>query len=131
MSQDNAKLVQQAYQHFKQGNIPAVLELMAENVEWHTPEIENISFSGTRVGRAKVGEFFSLLAQHQDALQFEPQQFVAQDDKVVALGQYEWKIKKTGRTYKSPFAHVFTIREGRVTGFHEYLDTARAAAAYK
>lgn len=131
MSQDNAKVVQQAYQHFKQGNIPAVLELMTENVEWHLPEIENIPFSGPRVGRGKVGEFFSSLAQHQDVLQFEPQQFVADGEKVVALGQYEWKVKKTGRTYKSPFAHVFTIRDGRVTGFNEYLDTARAAAAYK
>jgi ketosteroid isomerase-like protein len=129
--QDTTRVVQQAYQCFQTGNTPGLLGLMADTIEWQIPEIENVPFSGTRRGRDGVGQFFAALAEHQDALQFEPREFVAQGDRLVVLGHYAWKVKRTGRTFEAPFAHVFTVREGKVTAFQEFMDTARAAAAYR
>jgi ketosteroid isomerase-like protein len=129
--QDNTRVVQQAYQGFQAGDIPAILALMSETIEWRLPEIENVPFSGLRHGREGAGQFFASLAEHQDALRFEPREFVAQGDKVVVLGHYAWKVKRTGRTFECPFVHVFTLQDGRVAAFHEYMDTARAAAAYR
>jgi ketosteroid isomerase-like protein len=40
-------------------------------------------------------------------------------------------VKKTGREYGGDWAHVFTVRGGRIVGFHEYMDSAQAAAAFK
>jgi hypothetical protein len=45
------------------------------------------------------------LAEKQEAEQFEPGEFVAQGDKVVALGHYRWRIKSTGHSYPSDWAH--------------------------
>jgi ketosteroid isomerase-like protein len=129
--QDNTKIVQQAYQNFGQGNIPGVLALMADSVVWKLPVVEGAPIGGERRGRDGVGQFFAILAEHQEAQQFEPQQFVAQGDKVIALGRYAWRIKKTGRTFSSEWVHVFTLREGKVVHFQEYMDTALAAAAYR
>jgi uncharacterized protein len=129
--QENTKVVRQAYESFQQGNIPGVLGLLSEGVEWKLPQIENVPFSGARVGRGQVAEFFSSLTEAQDVLEFEPQQFVAQNDTVVVLGRYAWRVKKTGLTFRSPWTHVFTVRNGKVVSFDEYLDTAVAAAAYR
>ena len=60
-----------------------------------------------------------------------PREFIAQDDKVVSLGHYKWRIKETGREFESDFVHIFTIRDGQIVGFREHFDTAAAAAAYQ
>ena len=49
---------------------------------------------------------------------------------MVALGSYRWRVKKSGREYGGEWAHVFTVRGGKIAGFHEYMDSAAAAAAY-
>ncbi|HMF56201.1 MAG TPA: nuclear transport factor 2 family protein [Pyrinomonadaceae bacterium] len=129
--QDNVQVVQQAYQNFKAGNIEALLGQMSDDVDWQLAEMENVSFSGRRKGRDGVAQFFSLLAEDQDVLQFEPHEFIAQGDKVAALGQYRWRVKSNGREYGGDWAHVFTIQDGKIKGFHEYMDTAAAAEAHK
>lgn len=129
--QENVGLVRAAYQNFKTGDIEALLNLLSEDVQWQLPQMENVPFGGRRQGRAAVGEFFSLLAEDQDTLQFEPREFIAQNDKVVALGTYNWRVKATGREYSSDWAHVFTFRDGKVSGFDEYMDTASAVAAHR
>jgi ketosteroid isomerase-like protein len=128
--QDNVEVVKRAYENFKAGDIGALLGQMSEDVDWRLPEIQGAPFAGARKGRGQVSEFFSSLADSQDVLSFEPREFVAQGDKVVALGSYRWRVKKNGREYGGEWAHVFTVRDGRIAAFHEYMDSAAAAAAY-
>jgi uncharacterized protein len=129
--QENTGLVQQAYGYFQSGDIPAVLDLLSEDVEWLLPEVGGVPGGGNWHGREQVGQFFQTLSDTEEVRQFEPREFVAQDDKVVALGHYAWHVKSTGREWESDFAHVFTVRDGRVTGFQEYTDTAALADAFR
>ena len=129
--QENTAIALQAYNNFKTGNIQALLDLLSDDVEWTLPEIEDVPYAGKRIGRASVGEFFALVGGNQDVLQFEPREFVAQGDKVVSLGHYEWRVKSSGREFGGDFAHVFTIRNGKIVAFHEYTDTAAVANAYR
>lgn len=129
--QDNIAIVQQAYQNFKTGDIQALLNQLSDDVDWRLPEIESVPFAGKYQGREQVGRFFSTLGESQESLQFEPNDFIAQGEKVVSLGQYRWRVRSTGREYEGDFAHVFTIRDGKVTGFQEYTDTAAAVTAYQ
>jgi uncharacterized protein len=129
--QENTKVVQQAYDYFKSGNIEGVLSLMSNDVDWRLPNIENMPHAGTRKGLEQVTEFFSTLAEAQDAKQFDPNEFIAQGDRVVALGHYIWKVKANNREYESDFVHVFTVRDGKITGFDEYFDTTPATMAYQ
>ena len=130
-TQPNTNLAQQAYESFKAGNIPALLDLLSDNIEWELPVVADIPYTGKRQGREAVGQFFAMVDESQEALLFEPQQFIEQGDKIVGLGRYAWRVKATGREYASDFAHVFTVRGGKIVGFHEYLDTAVAAAAHQ
>src|SRR5690349_11082391 len=93
----NTNLVQRVYENFKSGNIKTVLALLSEDIEWQLPEIENVPFAGKRRGQEQMGQFFASLVDTQEVQHFEPREFIAQGDKVVALGHYAWRVRFTGR----------------------------------
>jgi uncharacterized protein len=129
--QENTRLVQQAYGYFLSGDIPTLLGLLSEDVEWLIPGPESVPVTGNWLGREQVARFFQTLSDVLEARQFEPREFVAQDEKVVALGHYAWLAKSTGREWESDFVHVFTVRGETVTRFQEFTDTAAQADAFR
>ena len=129
--QENVNLVQQIYGDFKTGNIEALLAKVDPNIVWELPEIQNVPFAGKRNGREAVADFFKVVNASQEALRFDAMGYVAQGDRVVSLGTYEWRVFDTGRTFAANFAHVFRIQNGAVTEFTEYTDTALAEHAYQ
>jgi uncharacterized protein len=129
--QENTRLIQQVYGNFDSGDIQSLLGALSEDIQWQLPEIENVPFAGKRQGREAVGQFFASLAEAQDVLEFAPKDFIASENKVVVLGHYQWRVKATGQEYEGDWAHVFTVGDGKIVGFHEYTDTAAAANAYQ
>jgi len=129
---ENTKVVQDAYAAFGRGDIPALLGYMSDDVQWR-PVIgtaKHVPFSGERRGKANVAEFFKQVSESEDFQQFEPREFVAQGDKVVALGHYRAVAKPTGKSFESDFVMVFTLRGGRVVAFQEFTDSAGINAAF-
>jgi uncharacterized protein len=130
MSSSNIQIVQAAYAAFGRGNIPAFLALLSPEVEWTLPGDGLFPQAGTHRGHGGVTRFLQILAETMDFLAFEPREFFATGDRVVALGWYHLRVKQTQRAYEAHWAMAFTIREGKVTQFREYLDTAAEALAY-
>jgi uncharacterized protein len=128
---ENTELVQRTYGSFQSGDIPALLDSLSEDVEWVTAKVEGVPVSGTWRGREQVGQFFQTLSDTQEVRQLELREFVAQDDKVIALGHYAWHVKATGREWESDFTHVLSVRDGKVTRFQEYADTAALGDAFR
>ena len=134
--QANTSTVQQFYESYKGQDLrrtdaQPLLDLYSDNIEWHVPEMENVRVGGTRKGLESVREFFAMVADDYEVLQFEPQEFIAQDDKVVVLGRYSWRVKATGKKFSSDWAHVYTVRGGKVVRFQEYMDTAANIRAHR
>jgi len=129
--QENTRIVRQSYELFKSGDIQALLDLYSEDIDFQLPEIENVPFAGKHKGRKGTAGFFQSVNEAQDVLAFNPQEFIAQGDKVVVLGNYSWRVKANGREYSSDWAHIVTVRDGKIVGFKEYMDTAAASAAYR
>lgn len=129
--QQNVRLVQQAYESFGRGDIQGLLNSLSEKVEWRTPRIEGVPFGGDYRGRDGVGRFFSELNQHEEVTRFEPREFIAQGDRVVACGLYACTTRATGRKVESEWVHLFTIRDGKVVKFQEIFDTAAALIAHR
>ena len=128
----NTKVVQDAYAAFGRGDIPALLGYMTDDIHWQ-PVIgtaKHVPFSGERKGKASVAEFFKRVAESEDFQQFEPREFVAQGDKVVAIGHYRAVTKATGKSFESDFVMVFTLRDGKVATFREFTDSAGINAAF-
>lgn len=127
----NTDIVQSGYEKFGSGDVAGLLESFADNILWQVPEIENAPFTGTREGKQAVAEFFKLLSENEKFDRFEPLEFIAQNDKVVVLGEVAATVNSTGRSYESQWVHVFTVLDGRVTEFQEFFDTAVVERAFQ
>ena len=126
----NTDIVQRTYTAVGRGDIPAVLDLLTDDVEWTLQGPSRIPFAGTRRGRDGVAEFFTLVGEHLEFEVFEPYAFVAHGDTVVALGHERSRSRSTGSTVVQEWAHVYTLRNGKVARFQAYEDTAALAAAF-
>ncbi len=62
---------------------------------------------------------------------FEPREFFAQDDTVVVLGHYRFRVKTTGIAYDTDWAMVWKLRDGKVVRFDIHDDSATEAAALR
>jgi ketosteroid isomerase-like protein len=129
----NTQLVKDAYAAFQRGDIASILHTCDDNVEWEgvigTEGV--LPQSGKRRGKAQVGEFFKQVADTTDFKSFEPKEFIAQGDKVVVLGSYSATLKPSGQPYASDWVMVFTVRNGKLTSFREFSDSAQLVRAYR
>jgi len=89
--------------------------------------IENVPLPANVEVMKEMGQFFASLAGTQEVQHFDPREFIAQGDKVVALVTMPGVFKSTVGSSEVNFAHVFTVNDGKVIRFHEYMDTAAAA----
>lgn len=128
----NTQVVRTAYAAFLRGDAQAVLDTLHDDVVWKPVNGvgSQVPFGGVRRGKAAVGEFFRILSETEVFEQFEPREFVAQGDKVVALGHYCARTKALGRTFESDWAMVFTVRDGKIAEFNEFTDSAGINAAF-
>jgi uncharacterized protein len=128
---ENTALVQQAYELFGRGDIPGLLKLMSADVVWEIMEVENVPFTGKFEGVDGLQRFFGTLAGTVDILKFEPQEFIAQRDKVVVLGESVFRTKDGGKEFGNKWAHVTTVANGKLKHFQDYGDTAAAEKAFR
>ena len=128
---DNLRIVQQAYEAFGKGDLPGLLALLTDDIEWHHPEVENVPWAVSCRGKDAVSGFFAAIAKAADIERFEPLHFIAQGDRVIVLGSEAVRAKSTKRAYSTEWAHSFTLRDGKISIFREYTDTNRIAAAFR
>jgi uncharacterized protein len=127
----NVQAAQAGYAAFGRGDMPAILEMLADDIEWVDPGPAGVlPTAGTHHGKDAVMAWFGTLGGNVDFEVFEPREFIAQGDKVVALIHAEATIRNTGKKMVQDEAHVWTFRDGKVARIQLYLDTAAMVAAY-
>jgi ketosteroid isomerase-like protein len=122
-------VVRATYDAVGRGDIAAVLDLLADDVEWTLQGPSAIPIAGTRHGKEGVAEFFTLVGQTLDFQQFEPRAFVTEGDTVVVLGYERSVIRATGKTFDQEWAHVYTLRDGVIATFRAFEDTGSLLVA--
>jgi ketosteroid isomerase-like protein len=117
-------IVQEVYQAFGRGDIPALLDLLADEVDWKVVGSPRIPYSGLRRNAQEVARFFEEVAQADDIHVFEPREFIDAGESVVVLGFERSTARVEGTTFESEWVHVFTVRHGKVTRWRGFYDTA-------
>jgi ketosteroid isomerase-like protein len=130
-AQQNIELVRQAYAAYGRGAVDEVLACMSAQIEWEIPGPAALSFTGKRRGADQVAEYFGQADEHLAVREFTPREFIAQGDKVVVLGHGAWTAKDTGQDFESDWVHIFTIQDGRIAVFREFMDAHIAAEAFQ
>lgn len=131
MSQSNIDLVKSLYDAFSRGEIAKIIGAATPEVTWRvTGDPADYPMFGERNGQEGVGNFFKMLAEMQEPIEFSPREFYAAQDKVFVIGHYEWKLRKNGKKVRSDFVHIFTLAGDKYQAFLEFNDTARFREAY-
>jgi ketosteroid isomerase-like protein len=115
---DNAQVIRDAYGCFERGDIPSLLELMSDDVEWETPRI--VPQGGTFNGRDGVGEFFARIGENWSELGIETENVIADGDRVIGLGVARGSLAGGGDA-EYGYCHAFTVRDGKIVAFREYV----------
>lgn len=130
-AQENKQLITQGYELFKSGDIDGLLATYADDIEWCSPEMDNVPFSGNYHGKDEVRQFFTDLSNAMVPLEFAAREMIAEGDKVIVLGHEAWSVRANNRRLEGDWAHVFTIRDGMVVAFQDYPHTAAAMTAFE
>lgn len=124
----NGEIVENLYKSFAAGDIPGVLGALAAEIEW--TEAEGFPYGGTYIGpEAVLMNVFMKLGTEWEGFSAIPEQIIADGEAVVALGNYSGKFLATGKSMTVPFAHVWTIRDGKAVRFVQYTDTLKVSEA--
>jgi ketosteroid isomerase-like protein len=116
MADQNLDTVRAAYEAFGRGDVPAVLEMLADDIAWVVPQ--PLPQAGDAHGRDEVGAFFGRLAALWEDLSLELDDFVASGDRVCVIGRGSGKVD--GRQTGYGFVHAWTFADGKATRFDEY-----------
>lgn len=118
----NTQTIQALYAGFAAGDMPAILADMAADIQW--TEAEGYPYAGTFHGpQAIVDGVFIKLATEWEGYQAVPDRYVSEGEDVIALGHYSGTYKATGKSFRAPFVHAWTLRGGKIMRFVQYVDT--------
>lgn len=121
---ENLDVVKRLYAAFARGDGPGALAEMHAEIEWN--EAESFIYADRNPYRSPPavaeGVFGRLVADWRD---YEATAFELLDagDTVVALGRSKGTHVTTGKQLDAQFAHIWRIREGKIAGFQQFIDT--------
>jgi uncharacterized protein len=125
--------VQTIYAAFGRGDVPAILDMVSDGVEWeswadNSAQRAGVPWMRRQHGKAGVAEFFQLVGRFA-IHDFQVLSIMANDQQVAA----EFVIDATppgGRRYRDEEIHLWTFgADGKVTRLRHYTDTAKHMAA--
>jgi uncharacterized protein len=123
----SGNLMRGLYEAFAKGDVPTVLGAMAPDIEWW--EAEGFIYADTNPYQGPQGVLngvFLRLATEWDGFAVHPEAFHDAGGTVIVTGRYSGTYKGTGNKLDAQFAHVWTIRDGKVASFQQYTDTLQA-----
>ncbi len=130
MSQENVEAVRNLYGAYARGDIAAAINLLDAQVEWIQAENFIYADRSPYIGPAAMLEgLFSRFSREWEDFTTVIEEALDADDKVVVLGRYGGTYRATGRMVQAQFAHVLSVRDGKVVRFQQYTDTAQFAQA--
>src|SRR6202521_5386382 len=124
----NSQVVKDFFAAIGSGDKQRLLSLVAEDIEWIVPG-EDWPLAGTHRGHAGLAAVLRKASEEVEMTYPEPPEFVAQGDRVLAIGIATGKIKATNKPFKDDWVFDITVRDGKLSNIREYIDTQAMARA--
>ncbi len=127
-AEKNVAIISGMYDSFKTGDIPAVLDKMANDIVWNEAEHFPYADGNPYIGPdAVLNGVFARLGDEWESFQITDQSiYPVGDHMVLATGRYTGTYKKTGNSLDAQHAHLWWLEDGKVTRFQQYTDTKQA-----
>jgi ketosteroid isomerase-like protein len=118
------KVVEDAYAAFGRGDIHALLALIPAEIDWRVVGPASLPYATECRTRADVQQFLDDLLSAEEITRFEPREFIDAGEHIIVIGFVASTIKATGKSFESEWVHIFTVKDGLVTRWREFFDTA-------
>ena len=130
----NVELLKASYKRWhdsKGGSVEHWLGFVSEDVRFGSIAggAEPLGFTGPRSNREAVRSYFDGLLAEFEMIHYTVHDYVAQGDMVFVRCTTSWKNRKTGKTFETPKADFWRLRDGKIVEFYEYYDTASVVNA--
>lgn len=107
------------------------LDLVSDDVDWKSlgdgrPGME---FSRTRKGKGEVLGYFQDIASKWELVNYHVEAIVSEEDRHIVICDCAWKHSDTGKVVETPKIDTYRMKDGLITEFREYYDTAKTAEA--
>jgi len=126
----SVEVVRKLYAAFGQGDVPGMMAIMAPDMVWN--EAENYLYADRNpyIGpEAIFGGVFARIGADFENFTAVPEEFIDGGETVVVPVRYTGTFKATGKPVNLQAAHVWRVKNGKVTRFQQYVDTLAAARA--
>ena len=95
---------------------------VAENISWI--EAKGFPYAGTYVGLADItSNVFARLGSEWLNYKFTPEDYITNEDRVVAYGTYSGTYKGTGKYFEARAAHLWKLKDGKIISFEQFVDS--------
>lgn len=127
---DDAKAaVRTIYEGFAAGDMARVTSVMAPDIVWREAEGSPYADKNPYTGPdAIVSDLFARLGSQWAEFTAVPQEYVAENGRVIVFGRYGGTYTASGKALDAPFVHSWTVKDGKITAFQQYTDTAQYVA---
>lgn len=134
MSQDNIQTIKNAYAAFGRGDLPGILELVADSgfERWGvvSSATKQAPWYGMLTTKGAVASYFERLLANVEPAKFEPQHFAAEGPWVYVSLDHEYVVRKSGRVLRLPDSVMrFKLSNGRIVAALVSEDTAAVLEA--
>jgi steroid delta-isomerase-like uncharacterized protein len=122
----NVATIDNLYKAFAKGDIPSVLGGLDANIVWNEAEGNKYADGNPYKGPDAIlnGVFGRILAEHEYFTLDEIQLHEMSNNQVLATLRYKAK-HKNGNEYNAQVAHHWTLQNGKVIAFQQYVDTKK------
>jgi ketosteroid isomerase-like protein len=128
----NLESVQAVYEAFGRGDVPAILEVLADDVEWDQDAPGyGIPIYEPGVGKEHVKRFFNAVQEGLEFRRFEPTNFLSGGNQVAVPINIEAKVKSSGNVLEALEIHLWTFGDdGKVSRFFHCIDRHAVLLSY-
>ena len=127
-TQENVQVVKNFFAAMGSGDKQGLLALVAKDIEWIIPG-ENWPLAGTHRGHAGLAATLQRASEEVEMTYPRPPEFVAQGNRVLAIGVAVGKIKATDKPFEDHWVFDITLQNGKLKSVREYIDTQALARA--
>ncbi len=122
---NNLAVIQGAYDAFSKGDVPSVLAALDANVVWNEAEGNAYADGNPYKGPDAVlkGVFERIGADYEYFNLSDIKLHEVSNNQVFATMRYNGKLKKNSAIIDAQAAHFWTLKDGKVTAFQQYVDT--------
>jgi ketosteroid isomerase-like protein len=126
--EENVQVVKDFFAAMGSGDKQALLALVAEDIEWIIPG-EDWPLAGTHRGHAGLAATLRKASEEVEMTYPKPPEFVAQGNRVLAIGVAVGKIKATEKPFEDHWVFDITLQNGKLKSIREYIHTQALARA--